>query len=173
MATTAYDIIKRPIITEQSMADTEMKRYTFEVAKRSEEHTSELQSPYVISYAVFCLKKIFFNDTATTEIYTLSLHDALPIYDIIKRPIITEQSMADTEMKRYTFEVAKSANKIEIAKAVEQIFGVKVAKVNTLNMQGKLKRMGARPAGRRPSWKKAMVTLTADSKTIEFFEGMV
>ena len=60
-------------------------------------------------------------------------------YDIIKRPIITEQSMADTEMKRYTFEVAKSANKIEIAKAVEQIFGVKVAKVNTLNMQGKLK----------------------------------
>ena len=77
-------------------------------------------------------------------------------YDIIKRPIITEQSMADTEMKRYTFEVAKNANKIEIAKAVEEIFGVKVAKVNTLNMQGKMKRMGARPAGRRPSWKKAM-----------------
>ena len=71
-------------------------------------------------------------------------------YDIIKRPIITEQSMADTEMKRYTFEVAKNANKIEIAKAVEEIFGVKVAKVNTLNMQGKMKRMGARPAGRRP-----------------------
>ena len=82
-------------------------------------------------------------------------------YDIIKRPIITEQSMADAEMKRYTFEVAKTANKIEIAKAV------------TLNMQGKMKRMGYRPAGRRPSWKKAMVTLTADSKTIEFFEGMV
>jgi len=59
------------------------------------------------------------------------------------------------------------------AKAVEEIFGVKVAKVNTLNMQGKQKRMGARPAGRRPSWKKAMVTLTADSKSIEFFEGMV
>ena len=73
-------------------------------------------------------------------------------YDIIKRPIITEQSMAQTEGKRYTFEVAK---------------------VNTLNMQGKEKRMGARPAGRRPSWKKAMVTLTADSKSIEFFEGMV
>ena len=90
-------------------------------------------------------------------------------YDIIKRPVITEQSMADAEMKRYTFEVAKTANKIEIAKAVEEIFGVKVAKVNTLNMQ----RMGYRPAGRRPSWKKAMVTLTADSKTIEFFEGMV
>ena len=63
--------------------------------------------------------------------------------------------------------------KAAIAKAVEEIFGVKVAKVNTLNMQGKAKRMGYRPAGRRPSWKKAMVTLTADSKAIEFFEGMV
>ena len=94
-------------------------------------------------------------------------------YEIIKRPIISEQSMEQTEMKRYTFEVAKTANKIVIAKAVEEIFGVKVAKVNTLNMQGKAKRMGNRPAGRRPSWKKAMVTLTADSKSIEFFEGMV
>ncbi len=94
-------------------------------------------------------------------------------YDIIKRPIITEQSMSETENKKYTFEVAKDANKIEIAKACEEIFGVKVAKVNTLNMQGKVKRMGRYPEGRRPSWKKAMVTLTADSKTIEFFEGMV
>ena len=94
-------------------------------------------------------------------------------YDIIKRPIITEQSMEQTEMKRYTFEVAKSANKIEIAKAVEEIFGVKVVKVNTLNMQGKEKRTGAYPKGRRPSWKKAVVTLSEDSKTIEFFEGMV
>ncbi len=94
-------------------------------------------------------------------------------YDIIKRPIITEQSMAASQDKRYTFEVAKDANKIEIAKAVEEAFGVKVAKVNTLNMQGKTKRMGAQPAGRRPSWKKAMVTLTADSKPIELFEGMV
>ncbi len=94
-------------------------------------------------------------------------------YDIIKRPIITEQSMADIDMKKYVFEVAKDANKIEIAKAVEEAFGVKVAKVNTLNMQGKLKRMGAQPAGRRPSWKKAMVTLTADSKGIELFENMV
>ena len=75
--------------------------------------------------------------------------------------------------KRYTFEVAKDANKIEIAKAVEEAFGVKVAKVNTLNMQGKQKRMGAQPAGRRPSWKKAMVTLTPDSKSIELFENMV
>ena len=94
-------------------------------------------------------------------------------YDIIKRPVITEQSMEQTEMKRYTFEVAKSANKIEIAKAVEEVFGVKVVKVNTLNMQGKEKRTGAYPKGRRPSWKKAMVTLSEDSKTIEFFEGMV
>ena len=94
-------------------------------------------------------------------------------YDIIKRPIISEQSMAEIDNKKYVFEVAKDANKIEIAKAVEEIFGVKVAKVNTLNMQGKKKRMGAQPAGRRPSWKKAMVTLTPDSKSIEFFEGMV
>ena len=94
-------------------------------------------------------------------------------YDIIKRPIITEKSMAATAEKKYTFEVAKDANKIEIAKAVEEIFDVKVAKVNTLNVQGKMKRVGRYPAGRRASWKKAMVTLTADSKTIEFFEGMV
>ena len=94
-------------------------------------------------------------------------------YDIIKRPIITEQSMADTEMKRYTFEVAKTANKIEIAKAVEQIFGVKVAKVNTINVSGKAKRMGAGRPGTTRSWKKAYVQLTADSKTIEMFEGMV
>ena len=98
---------------------------------------------------------------------------ATTAYDIIKRPVITEQSMEMTEMKRYTFEVAKSANKIEIAKAVEEIFGVKVVKVNTLNMQGKEKRTGAYPKGRRHSWKKAVVTLSEDSKTIEFFEGMV
>ena len=94
-------------------------------------------------------------------------------YDIIKRPIVTERSMEQIEMKRYTFEVSRTANKIEIGKAIEEIFGVKVSKVNTLNMQGKAKRMGGRPAGRRANWKKAMVTLTADSKTIEFFEGMV
>ena len=95
------------------------------------------------------------------------------VYDIVIRPIITERSMASVADKKYVFEVAKDAGKIEIKNAVEQIFGVKVAKVNTLNMQGKMKRMGARPAGRRANWKKAMVTLTADSKTIEFFEGMV
>ena len=94
-------------------------------------------------------------------------------YDIIRRPIITEQSMAESEMKKYAFEVEKSANKIQIKKAVEEAFGVKVEKVTTLNMQGKEKRTGAYPKGRRPSWKKAVVKLTADSKTIEFFEGMV
>ncbi len=95
------------------------------------------------------------------------------IYDIVIRPVITEQSMADVENKKYVFEVAIDANKTEIANAVEEIFGVKVAKVNTIRMQGKLKRTGAYPAGRRAAYKKAVVTLTADSKTIEFFEGMV
>ena len=94
-------------------------------------------------------------------------------YDIIKKPVITERSMMGAQDNKYTFEVAVDAGKIEIKKAVEEIFGVKVAKVNTLNMQGKEKRTGRFPAGRRPSWKKAMVTLTEDSKTIEFFEGMV
>ena len=98
---------------------------------------------------------------------------ATTAYDIIKRPVITERSMSQTEMKRYTFEVAKDANKIEIAKAIEEIFGVKVAKVNTINMDGKKKRLGMQPAGRRRNWKKAMVTLTPDSKSIELFENMV
>ena len=94
-------------------------------------------------------------------------------YDIVIKPIITEQSMEDTENRKYVFQVATDANKVEIAKAVEEIFGVKVEKVNTIRMDGKVKRTGAYPAGRRASWKKAMVKLTADSKTIEFFEGMV
>ena len=94
-------------------------------------------------------------------------------YDIIKRPVITEKSMALTQDRKYSFLVAKDANKIQIGKAVEEIFGVKVAKVNTINMDGKLKRTGRFPAGRRASYKKAIVTLTEDSKTIEFFEGMV
>ena len=94
-------------------------------------------------------------------------------YDIIKRPIVTEQSMMAAAEKKYTFEVARDANKIEIARACEEVFGVKVAKVNTLNMKGKVKRMGRYPEGRRPHWKKAMITLTEDSRTIEFFEGMV
>ena len=94
-------------------------------------------------------------------------------YDIIRRPIITEQSMADVADKKYVFIVDIDANKTEIKAAVEQIFGVKVAKVNTIRMQGKVKRTGAYPAGKRADYKKAIVTLTADSKTIEFFEGMV
>ena len=94
-------------------------------------------------------------------------------YDIIKRPVITEQSMADVADKKYVFMVDVNANKTEIKAAVEEIFGVKVAKVNTVRMQGKTKRTGAYPVGKRPEFKKAIVTLTADSKTIEFFEGMV
>ena len=94
-------------------------------------------------------------------------------YDIIIRPVITEQSMEATDQKKYVFIVANDANKIEIKKAVSEIFGVKVEKVTTIRMDGKAKRQGAAPAGRRASWKKAMVKLTADSKTIEFFEGMV
>ena len=94
-------------------------------------------------------------------------------YDVIIRPIITEQSMEDLDIKKYTFEVAKDAGKIEIKKAVEEIFGVKVASVNTLTVPGKEKRMGAGRPGMTRTWKKAYVQLTADSKTIEFFEGMV
>ena len=94
-------------------------------------------------------------------------------YDIVIKPIITEQSMEATEEKKYVFQVATDANKVEIKKAIEEIFGVKVEKVNTIRVDGKAKRRGAAPAGRTASWKKAMVKLTADSKTIEFFEGMV
>ena len=93
-------------------------------------------------------------------------------YDIIIRPIITEQSMEAVESKKYVFEVARSANKVEIRKAVEQIFGVKVMSVNTLNVQGKNKRMGV-PVGKTAAMNKAVVRLTADSKPIELFEGMV
>jgi large subunit ribosomal protein L23 len=94
-------------------------------------------------------------------------------YDIIIRPIITEQSMEQTDINKYAFEVARDANKIEIKKAIEEIFGVKVQKVTTINMQGKVKRTGRFPEGSRRSWKKAVIRLTEDSKTIEFFEGMV
>lgn len=92
--------------------------------------------------------------------------------DIIIRPVITEKSMMGTAMKKYTFEVAKNANKIEIAKAVEELFGVKVSKVNTINVRGHLRRQG-RTQGYTPSWKKAVVTITEDSKNIEFFESMM
>ena len=92
--------------------------------------------------------------------------------DIIISPVISEKSMLGTAMKKYTFKVAKNTNKIEIAKAVEELFGVKVSKVNTLNVRGRLKRQG-RTQGYTPSWKKAIVTLTEDSKSIEFFDGMI
>ena len=94
-------------------------------------------------------------------------------YDIIIRPFITEQSMEDLDIKKYVFEVAKDANKIEIKKAVEEIFGVTVVQVNTVNVRGKEKRTGAYPKGYSASWKKAVVKLSADSKNIEIFEGMV
>lgn len=92
--------------------------------------------------------------------------------DIIVRPIITENSMEGIADRKYTFKVAKFANKIEIKKAIEKLFGVKVEKVNTISVKGKKKRMG-RSEGYTSDWKKAIVTLTADSKTIEFFDGMI
>ena len=92
--------------------------------------------------------------------------------DIIVRPLITEKSMAGIGMKKYTFEVAKNATKVDVARAVEELFGVKVAKVNTLNVRGHFRRQG-RSEGYTSAWKKAVVTLTEDSKTIEFFEGMM
>lgn len=94
-------------------------------------------------------------------------------YDIIIRPIITEQSMEDLDIKKYVFEVAKGANKIEIKKAIEEIFDVKVIQVNTTIVPGKKKRMGAQPAGYTSEWKKAVVKLSKRSKNIEIFEGMV
>ena len=92
--------------------------------------------------------------------------------DIILKPVITEASMSGIADMKYTFKVAKDANKIEIAKAVEELFGVKVAKVNTMNCRGRQKRMGMH-VGMTPSWKKAVVTLAEGSKTIEFFDGMM
>ena len=93
-------------------------------------------------------------------------------YEIIKKPVITENSMDQMADRKYTFEVAKDANKIEIKKAIEEVFGVKVEKVTTMLVLGKVKRMGAN-SGKRPDWKKAIVKLTADSKTIEFFDGLM
>lgn len=92
--------------------------------------------------------------------------------DIILKPVITEKSMDELQAGKYTFKVATDANKAEIKKAVEVLFGVKVAKVNTMNCNGKEKRVG-RFVGKTSDWKKAVVTLTEDSKAIEFFEGMV
>ena len=93
------------------------------------------------------------------------------VYDIIMKPIVSEKSMAAMQDKTYVFAVAKDANKIEIGKAIEELFGVDVKKVNIINMKGQKRRMG-RYEGYTSDWKKAIVTLTADSKTIEFFDGL-
>ena len=93
------------------------------------------------------------------------------VYDLIIRPVLTEKSYATIADKKYVFEVAIGANKTEIKAAVEEIFGVKVESVNTLRVEGKMKRQG-RTQGRTPEIKKAYVTLKKDSKAIEFFEGM-
>ncbi len=91
--------------------------------------------------------------------------------EVIIAPVVTEKSMAALEQKKYTFKVAKDATKIDIARAVEELFGVKVEKVNTINVRGQKRRMG-RYEGYTPSWKKAIVTLTEKSKTIDFFDGL-
>src|SRR5687768_16840813 len=100
-----------------------------------------------------CCIFFFFNDTPTTEIYTLSLHDALPIYG-----------------KTVVFEVSKDANKVDIKRAIEKLLGAKVADVRTSITRGKLKRQG-RYVGRRSDWKKAYVTLRAGEKLPDFLEG--
>ena len=90
--------------------------------------------------------------------------------DIVLKPIVTEDSIGRLESRKYTFKVDKKATKVEIAKAVETLFDVKVEKVNTISVKGKQKRMG-RFVGYRPDWKKAIVTIE-EGKTIEFFDGM-
>ena len=92
-------------------------------------------------------------------------------YEIIKKPVVTERSMGQSAEGKYTFIVEKSANKLAIKAAIEEIFGVKVESVNTMNYLGKMKTQG-RNSGRRASFKKAIVKLTEESKAIEFFEGM-
>jgi large subunit ribosomal protein L23 len=92
-------------------------------------------------------------------------------HDIIIKPIVSEKSMDQLADRKYTFKVAMNANKIEIKKAIEDVFGVKVEKITTSMVIGKVKRMGA-TSGKRADWKKATVKLTADSKTIEVFDSM-
>lgn len=92
-------------------------------------------------------------------------------YDVVIRPIISERSMDLAHEGKYTFEVAVDANKTEVKQAIEEIFDVDVAKVNIMNVNGKVKRMG-RYVGRTAASKKAIITLTADSKEIEFFQGL-
>ena len=92
--------------------------------------------------------------------------------DIVISPVITEKSMIDAKNKKYTFKVASDSNKVEIANAVETLFGVKVESVNTVSVRGRNKRVG-RYSGTTSAWKKAIVTLTEKSKTIEFFDGLM
>ena len=95
----------------------------------------------------------------------------LTSHDIIRKPVITEKSMAAMAEKKYTFIVHMSANKVQIKKAIEEVFGVKGEKVQTIRTMGKTKRMGVH-VGKRADQKKAIITLAQDSKGIEFFEGM-
>ncbi|MDD6262046.1 MAG: 50S ribosomal protein L23 [Clostridiales bacterium] len=96
------------------------------------------------------------------------------VYDVIIRPIVSERTMAGSTNKKYTFEVARDATKIDIRRAAEEIFGIKVLSVNTMNVRGKKKRYAAgRPEGTTPSWKKAIITTTEDSKSIEFFDSLM
>ncbi|MDR2156790.1 MAG: 50S ribosomal protein L23 [Clostridiales Family XIII bacterium] len=92
-------------------------------------------------------------------------------YDVILKPVISERSMADAQNRKYTFRVATNANKTEIKYALEEIFGVRIEKVNVMNYSGKLKRMG-KNIGRRSASKKAIATLAKDSKEIEFFQSL-
>ena len=92
-------------------------------------------------------------------------------YDVIIKPVVTENSMDDAQAKKYTFKVAVDANKTEVKNAVEEIFGVEVKKVNIMNVKGKVKRLG-RNVGMTAASKKAIVTLTEDSKEIQVFEGL-
>lgn len=92
-------------------------------------------------------------------------------YDVILKPVISERSMDDAQDKKYTFKVAKDANKTEVKMALEEIFGVDIEKVNIMNVNGKIKRQG-RNVGRTPAYKKAIVTLSEKSKEIEFFQGL-
>ena len=92
-------------------------------------------------------------------------------YDVIIKPVISETSMDNAQIKKYTFKVATNSNKTEVKMAVEEIFGVQVDKVNIMNVRGKIKRMG-KNSGKTAATKKAIVTLTDKSKEIEFFKGL-
>ena len=93
-------------------------------------------------------------------------------HDIIKRPVVTERSMAGIAERKYTFEVSSDAGKIEIRKAAEELFGVRVESVRTISMPKRKKRLGVH-LGTVPAWKKAIIKLTEDSKTIEFFDSLM